>query len=588
MKRCKETIRKEIYHLDLLCNDWASWDDTYEFMNSRDDKYICSNLVTETFYNNNLSAIALIDLNGNVALAGLYDEGSNSIQTIHSIPKELLLLNKPDNFFNVGENPFSGVTMAEKGVVLFSSRSILTSENKGPSRGTFLITRVFNDKFSKSISDQIQVPIIFHPLQIPTISEGISNILKNITSSSSIYIDKMNDNILKIYSVLNDIYNKPIFLVQVDLPRSITAKGHIATRFAVLSIIGIGFLTLLVMLILLKINVVNPILELKDHALSIGRKDALHSRILTGRVDEIGLLANEFDVMMEKLSEAREKLMEQSYRSGFSEMAADVLHNVRNTLSPVTTRLDNLLQDIMSINVDNIKKAQNELTDSSIPTERKNDLKQYLFLSTNKILDKMKTMGERVNDIIIRLINVEKILNDQETYSHEKHPVEMIKLNKLINDSINSLPAEMKNGISFEIDPNLDKIEPFKAPRFLLLKVFVNLLAHSVESIKEKRNQDGKVKVSVLIEEIERKEMVHLKLEDNGMGIENENLTRIFERDYRAKNRSIEGLHWCANMINKMDGILYAASDGVGQGESFNLLIPLNQENRRCEAKGHG
>jgi two-component system, NtrC family, sensor kinase len=579
MKRCKEAIKKEIYHLDLLCNDWSGWDDTYMFMEDGNKNYIKTNLVPETFINNDLSIIAFCKLNGDVVWAGFHNQYTNDIQIIHKIPNKLVQLKDPILYYNVGENPFSNITMTDWGPMLISLRPVLTSENKGPPRGTLLMARFFNDNFIKSLSERTQLSLTIHSLQVPSIPEDVENILKNIKPYTPTYFDDRNKEILKIYSIIDDIHKNPIFLLQVDSPRNITSKSITVTSFATLSIVGFGLLTILVMLIFLQINVVKPILDLKNHALSIGKKDAIHDRIPINRRDEIGLLTKEFNSMMEKLSDARKKLIEQSYQSGVSEMISGVLHNIRNSLNPVTTRLDSILHELMSINTDNIKKAQKELSQIDLTEEHEKDLKQYLKLSLDKILDQIDMIREKINDIVRAFMHIEIILNNQEIHCHKKHPSEMIRLNIILKEVINSFPINMKENVSFEIDPDIEKIDLIKAPRLLLFKVFSYLLTNSLESVKLGNNREKKLKITAFVDFIGKNKMVHIKFEDYGLGIEPENMTRIFERGYNTKSLSGESLHWCANTINNMNGTLYAESKGIGQGSCFHLLIPFNQEN---------
>ena len=48
-------FENEINSLDVFVQDWASWDDTYEYVLDRNEEYIESNLVDETFTGANLN-----------------------------------------------------------------------------------------------------------------------------------------------------------------------------------------------------------------------------------------------------------------------------------------------------------------------------------------------------------------------------------------------------------------------------------------------------------------------------------------------------------------------------------------------------
>ena len=73
--------------------------------------------------------------------------------------------------------------------------------------------------------------------------------------------------------------------------------------------------------------------------------------------------------------------------------------------------------------------------------------------------------------------------------------------------------------------------------------------------------------------------MVELHFTDDGQGIPEDKLDRIFERGYstrRAHSGGI-GLHWCANSLAGMGGGIFAISDGVGRGATMVVRLPVKK-----------
>jgi signal transduction histidine kinase len=63
---------------------------------------------------------------------------------------------------------------------------------------------------------------------------------------------------------------------------------------------------------------------------------------------------------------------------------------------------------------------------------------------------------------------------------------------------------------------------------------------------------------------------------DNGVGIAAKNLTKIFNHGFTTrKDGHGFGLHGAALTAKQMGGSLRAQSDGVGQGATFTLELPL-------------
>ncbi len=113
-------------------------------------------------------------------------------------------------------------------------------------------------------------------------------------------------------------------------------------QYASMSLAVAGTVVLLVLLIFLRRTVFDPISLLTRHAIVIGTHGDLSARLQMKRKDEIGTLAQEFNIMVERLLESRQRLMDQSYKSGIAEMASGALHNIGNAITPIGVKLINL------------------------------------------------------------------------------------------------------------------------------------------------------------------------------------------------------------------------------------------------------
>ena len=68
---------------------------------------------------------------------------------------------------------------------------------------------------------------------------------------------------------------------------------------------------------------------------------------------------------------------------------------------------------------------------------------------------------------------------------------------------------------------------------------------------------------------------VRVEVEDNGVGIPEENLVRIFSLGFTTtKGGQGFGLHMAATTATEMGGHLEVESDGPGQGAKFTLSLP--------------
>ena len=74
--------------------------------------------------------------------------------------------------------------------------------------------------------------------------------------------------------------------------------------------------------------------------------------------------------------------------------------------------------------------------------------------------------------------------------------------------------------------------------------------------------------------------MVAFAVVDDGVGIDVENLERIFNHGFTTKGKEASGfgLHTSANTASEMGGSLTVHSDGLGKGARFLLELPFRED----------
>ena len=79
-----------------------------------------------------------------------------------------------------------------------------------------------------------------------------------------------------------------------------------------------------------------------------------------------------------------------------------------------------------------------------------------------------------------------------------------------------------------------------------------------------------------------RSDKAHVTVRDNGVGISEKRMRRIFEQGYTTKKFGHGyGLHSSANAAREMGGTLKCRSDGEGGGAEFTLELPAKVAGRR-------
>src|SRR5659263_144706 len=130
-------LQDDINNLDNIVKDWATWDDTYSFIDQLNDNYKQSYVTDVTFTNLKINLMLFIDSQGRIVYGKAFDDEGNE----KSVPIHLTGLSGNDSLIhqNDTESFVSGIIMLPDGPMLVASRPILTSESKGPIRGTLVM-----------------------------------------------------------------------------------------------------------------------------------------------------------------------------------------------------------------------------------------------------------------------------------------------------------------------------------------------------------------------------------------------------------------------------------------------------------------
>jgi signal transduction histidine kinase len=145
----------------------------------------------------------------------------------------------------------------------------------------------------------------------------------------------------------------------------------------------------------------------------------------------------------------------------------------------------------------------------------------------------------------------------------------VIDFNEIIHKSIDDLAyMEAANNIHWEIQT--ESGYPFRSDKARLMIILNNLIANAIRYSMNSKN--ACVKISVNTDE----EKAMLTIEDNGIGIQKENLSRIFDMFYRASEAtpgSGLGLYIVKETLENLNGSIDVESS-PGVGTKFTVMIP--------------
>lgn len=296
------------------------------------------------------------------------------------------------------------------------------------------------------------------------------------------------------------------------------------------------------------------------------------------------------DITARKLAEfelhkLNQQLLSSARRAGMSEVATSILHNVGNILNSVNVSVGLIQKAIVDLDISSlfaVIQLMNEHIDD-LKNFMTNDPKGKLlpeYMNEAKI-HIAKQIADANHEIIRLTDNVKHIKNIvamQGTLSGASGLMEEVSIADIINSAVEINAASMnKKDISLKIDCRESVV--LITDKNKIMQILVNLIQNAKDALIFSSTHEPKM-ITVKMEKTQ--DEVHIVVEDNGIGIAKENLTKIFSFGFTTKQKGHGfGLHSSALLAKELGGSLHAESNGIGSGSRFILDLPLITEKER-------
>jgi signal transduction histidine kinase len=272
--------------------------------------------------------------------------------------------------------------------------------------------------------------------------------------------------------------------------------------------------------------------------------------------------------------------MELSRLSGRAEVASGVLHNVGNVLNSVNIGASLVLRKASQLNVQRISAAIGMLQEHShdlshfVDTDARGQrVLPYLGNATAELESERQHIVKEAKELAHHIDHIKQIVLTHQDYARASALVEVTSPAKVIEDALRMVDASLTRhriDVRFEIED----LPEISISKHKLLEILVNLLRNAKQAIIE---QDGPSRQILIRAARQSPDRIRFEIRDTGVGVEPENLTRIFAHGFTTKrNGNGFGLHSSAIAAQQMHGALWAESEGRGRGATFILELPID------------
>jgi two-component system, NtrC family, sensor kinase len=560
MRRVAFALDLTLERVALSSMDWGNWADTYSFVNDHNSNFAKANITEVALKQLNVNLLLVVDLAGNVLLATDRD-----LSTDAALGVDLATLKKlPDAFpwhaaDLIGKSA-RGLIQTNRGPMMLAGAPVLDGNGRGPARGMVIMGRLLPGDALASIAAQAQFPVAMAP------------------PGAAGETVRVGDTVTTVDRTLTDIYGQPLLTLGVEVPREVSLRGKSAVKVAAACMAAAAIMVLFLLIVVLNRVILNPLALMTRHAVEIGKGTDLTTRLDLHRRDEIGVLAREFDSMVERVAESRTQLVDQSFQAGFAELAKGVLHNLGNAMTPIGVRLVNLGERLRTAPAEDAELASTELRQGSADPQRGADLQEFLRLACRELAGTVRAAREDVAVMSRQATVIQNALAEQLRSARNEHVIEPVKLTELVAQSLEIVPDACRQRLTVDTDETLRGLGVVRVARTVLRLILQNLIINAADAVRDAGKERGRLRLSAQIVIDANGRQLHLQCKDDGVGIAPQNLQRVFEKGFSTKSPETNhgiGLHWCANAINALGGRIWAASDGPGRGASMHLIVPL-------------
>lgn len=233
-------------------------------------------------------------------------------------------------------------------------------------------------------------------------------------------------------------------------------------------------------------NFVRPILKMKRVAEKLAKGD-FSTKINLKNKDEMGALADTFDYMSSKLKENIE---------GRMKLMGDISHEINSPLSAVRVNIEATLDGVIDIN----------------------DIKER-----EKVLNSILNQIQRISMLVRDLLELSKF--EARIIKMDIKPFSVLEPLKSVVESLEQTASEKNISISLKIaENNLKAI----GDETRIAQVIQNLVSNAIN-----HNPPG---TNVTVEVSRKNDGVFFLVEDNGIGIPENEIESVFKRFYQVKS----------------------------------------------------
>lgn len=266
-------------------------------------------------------------------------------------------------------------------------------------------------------------------------------------------------------------------------------------------------------------------------------------------------LLKEKEALVENLKNTQAQLVQSEKMASLGQLTAGIAHEINNPINFIASSCYALESDFEEL-------APYLSPQQPPPAITSQNQQELGFL--------MKEMQQLINSIKRGVSRTQAIVSNLSSFTRKSDgKFEVTDLHQGLESALTILSSKIKGNI--EVQKNYGQIPKVECQFLRINQVFLNLINNALDAMTE----DGKLTITTS----QLGDQVLIKIKDNGGGIPEDVLKRIFEPFYTTKEIGKGtglGLSISYGIVQNHDGRIAVQSE-LGKGSEFTVYLPIKQ-----------
>lgn len=306
------------------------------------------------------------------------------------------------------------------------------------------------------------------------------------------------------------------------------------------------------------------------------KEDITEKKLIAQKLQDKNIKLEE---TIKKLNEAQAQLIQKEKMAGIGQLAAGVAHEINNPLGFIMSNNETLQKYIGTLKEYLLYYKDFLASCKSLNSDDMNPKIEYImnFEKKNKVDFILEDLPELFHDTSNGFERVRDIVNALRSFSHidQLNVFDEYDLNEGIRTTLLIAKSNMQYDIN--IHENLTNLPLISAIGGEINQVILNMILNAIHATKTKTTYDEKI---IELKTYNDENYVFLEIADNGIGIEKENLSRIFEPFYTSKpigEGTGLGLSISYDIVVKKHKGEISVHSKLGEGTRFVIKLPITK-----------